>query len=163
MKISKILILVLFLATLLTLFCDGVGAQGEPVYLGEFCFDMTPADANVTTTSTLQLGVLSFGDGHFSVHGRITTPGIIPFPVYGTAIVIYTEDGRPSFAKISLTSTKGGSGDFSFYELRYGLTEPLGLADYTESLRYSPNCLGCIPPPVFFSVIHGTLALRPCS
>ncbi len=76
--------LALFVALLATLSHGDAMAQTE--YLGEFCFSIDSRREGIPG-KTLHLGVLSFGDLHYSAHGKMTVegrPGVIP--VHGAVV-----------------------------------------------------------------------------
>lgn len=74
-----------YLTTLLgmVLGAAAVAAQAQVTYLGEFCWQGTDGEEPIT----LQLGVLSYGDRHFPVHGTLEL-GTETLPVHGNAQVI---------------------------------------------------------------------------
>lgn len=133
------------------------GAQGEPTYLGEVCFELNSSIPNPlpgATGSILQLGVLSYGAGHYSLNGRTDS-----LPVYGSAVI--DDRGGNPLVLISLTLTNI-SGDYWLYFLRYDVNQQTG--DYTAYGRRTYSCFGCLPPgpEPWTGVISGTVALHAC-
>ena len=79
---------------MLTIAC-AVSADVE--YLGDFCWQgQSDLDG---ATALLQLGVLSYGDGHFPVHGRI-------IPADGPAVVV---SGNTEVTAAGIEATLQGS------------------------------------------------------
>jgi hypothetical protein len=64
-------------------------AQGEVTYLGEICFSLHEIN---TTSVQGEVGILSFGPGHFALYGSFGSfaLGGITIPVQGTAIITGT-------------------------------------------------------------------------
>lgn len=76
----RIVLIIIVVGSCLLYPVFGVAANSDVEYLGEVCIWLDG--------STIQLGVLSFGAGHFPVHGRIISQGMNSvIPLQGTAEV----------------------------------------------------------------------------
>ena len=67
--------------------CSRGTAQAEVSDLGEFCFFMQNDIQFISESGTLQVGILSYGAGHFVVHGESAGKAIHNGPFHGTAMI----------------------------------------------------------------------------
>jgi hypothetical protein len=112
-------------------------AQDGVTYLGDFCWEMRGADDSPTDKPMiLQLGIMSYGAGHFPVHGKIISrEGDYIQPVHGNA-ELYNDKVEISLSGseldpiivpltkhiiLNLTDFEG-----TFYELILSLTDAIG-------------------------------------
>ena len=91
-------------------------AAGDVQYLGDFCWQgQSDLDA---ATAMLELGVLSYGDGHFPLHGRI-------IPSDGPAVVVSgNTEVTPAGIEASLQGSELESGEISAVTLHL-LLDPI--------------------------------------
>jgi hypothetical protein len=118
MKKVKLIVLIAFLISSSFNLQVSSAAEGEVKYLGEFCLSL----GGFSSDATLKLGVLSFGDDHFPVHGKLLVGSNPAVPVHGTVLVqeaILTAtlsgadvDTLSSTYRISIPKS-GGSGLFT--------------------------------------------------
>ena len=75
----------IFLLISLSFSLPSAYAQDGVTYLGDFCWEMRGADESPTDEpNILQLGIMSYGAGHFPVHGKIICEDYIQ-PIHGNA------------------------------------------------------------------------------
>lgn len=85
MKIMRNYSFITFIVAILSLFLAVSESKAEVSYLGEVCLNLT-SQYNVPA-KTVQLGILSYGAGYFSLNGKITDVVSRIMPVSGTAII----------------------------------------------------------------------------
>ena len=131
---------------------NGTEAQ-EVEYIGEFCFTLTSDDAGV---ETLQVGVLSYGEGHLTLDGKVTIEGpFLPKPAHGSALL--------SDDIILATLTAAGAPEtFSkTYYIQSDLATLSGI--YIAIVFYNISTPGPPEPNQYFTATYyGTIARITC-
>lgn len=97
-------------------------AQGDVSYIGEYCFDLVSVFPD-RPIKNLQIGILSFGAGHFPLHGKAVVQGAI-LPVHGTAVL----DGDSVSMTLNAAGPTPGSIKTTIY-IHFTVSTSLGTYD----------------------------------
>lgn len=147
-------LLLLFVVSLL-LSCGLAKAQAEVNYLGEICFSMISNDLT-KARKAVQLGVLSFGTGHFPLHGKATVEGFTGIiPVHGTAEI----DSSNGIIVMTLTSSDRLTDSTTIY-IEINANTLSGIykeIDHLEQVIGAP-----ISNPIITSTDSGSITLHAC-
>jgi len=129
-----------FLVASLSLFLVVSDSRAEVSYLGEVCLNLTSI-YNVPN-KTVQLGILSYGAGYFSLNGKITDENSRIMPALGTAIIAVIDGDN----KVVLTLT-AADGTFAYSEIFYITFDLKTLSGAFSSIVHEELFFGAPPTP----------------
>jgi len=144
----------LLLPLMILCICVNMADAQEAKYIGEFCFTMTSSFGS--SVETLQVGVLSYGEGHLPLDGKVTVEGpFLPKPTHGSAMLF-------NGSVLATLTAAGAPGTFSkTYYLQGDLATLSGI--YTVIEFYN---IGTGPPPqrnqYFTLTDNGTITRITC-
>lgn len=140
----------LFLMCLIALFffTNTAISHAEVNYIGEFCFTMVSDDPTVAL-KTVQLGVLSYGEGHFPLYGKATIEGFDGvIPIHGTGVI----NGD------AISITLNASDRLTLSRVIYiEITAGASIGGYTEIVQAMPFMGAPIPPQIFTNANNGAI------
>ena len=90
MKTMRNYCFIVFITASLSLFLVVSDSRAEVSYIGEVCINLTSLYNEApyyVPDKTVQLGILSYGAGYFSLNGKITDANSRIMPAGGTAII----------------------------------------------------------------------------
>ena len=138
LSITVIIASIMFLCPLIA-YADGVN------YMGEVCLKLT-SDYNdapyYVPDKTVQLGILSYGAGYFSLNGKITEENSKLMPALGTAIITAFNGDN----KVVLTLT-AADGTFAYSEIFYITFDLKTLSGAFSSIVHEELFFGAPPTP----------------
>jgi len=149
MKTSKLTYLLLPL--MIMCICVNMANAQEVKYIGEFCFTLTSTSFQGVPDETIQVGVLSYGAGHLSLDGNLSSR-----PAHGSAVLF----GDSVLATLATSGPQSQRSTFSkTYDLQGGLATLSGT--YTSIEFYQLN-IGGVTPPYSVLIDHGTITRITC-
>ncbi len=153
MKIMRKHFFVVFIVAILSLLLAVSESKAEVSYLGEVCLNLTSL-YNVPD-KTVQLGILSYGAGYFSLNGKITDEISRIMPISGTAII--TEFEGDNTVVLTLTAA------YNIYSETYYITFDLKtLSGWFSSIVHEPTFIGPTPDQIVSRYDSGEAILVVC-
>ena len=144
---------IVFIIASLFLFLAVSDSRAEVSYIGEVCFNLT--SLNNVPDKTVQLGILSYGAGYFSLNGKITDEISRIMPISGTAII--TEFEGDNTVVLTLTAA------YNIYSETYYITFVLNtLSGMFSSIVHATSFIGPTPDQVISRYDIGDASLVDC-
>jgi len=135
--------------------CVNMADAQEVKYIGEFCFTLTSTSFQGVPDETIQVGVLSYGAGHLSLDGNLSSDSQ-PRPAHGSAVLF----GDSVLAILATSGPQSQRSTFSkTYDLQGGLATLSGT--YTSIEFYKLN-IGGVTEPYSVLIDHGTITRITC-
>ncbi len=135
--------------------CINSAAAQEVEYIGEFCFTLTSTSFQGVPDETLQVGGLSYGAGHLSLDGNVSSDSQ-PRPAHGSGVLFGDS------VLVTLTTSGPLSQRSTFSKTYYLQGDLTTLSGTYTSIEFYKLEIGGITPPYSILIDHGTIARITC-